>query len=858
MWPRKAEYQQAVQNPYGCFEDAELQTSNPELDASGLPRVLSGGTAAIFLLKCETRKVALRCFLTQTTDRQARFTAIRNDLLGLHLAPGSRTPNVIGFDYLQKGIRVKGNWYPILKMDWVEGCSLTDYIRDHGQDSAKIRELADKWALLSAAWRRNHTAHGNLQAANILVSGGEFRLVDYDGVYSPSLGGRPSEELGSPDYQHPGRNLSHFGEYLDNFSDWVIYTSLYAISVDPRFLKFVDYDERLLLFRKSDYLSPAESEVLFRLKSHPREELKLLGANMERLLASHIQQVPPLEPGKLLPHSTAGGASMTDTGKNQALASSKPPTPVKNPPFASTISPKNQPSRVESLANSFGAGRGPVEAAPDAEGKNSRIEKPSAADSAVPSSMVAASHPAPSGNQSAPAEKNASFGVPVDQPSVGAAQRKQEQAISQTGLPPTGSSISPNSVSPSAESRPRKHKDVLDLDEADRRTDPKKPVSHPLIIDAPTAEPSESFTFGGGKLSSGTAGAGADAADSAVADNGGRTGGSRTRLRGMGAEQSPAQANKGNSFLFAMVLLFLAVGGGGGAFFVFLQSKPALVQNSSDNQNDPAGTTSTSATTDSATTATTSTTGTTGTDTGNGDSEATASSPGTSTPKMDSTLCEEGKKYVQRKQFQSAVSKFELALKENPESAEAYGGRGDAFMGLKRYADALDDYNKALALEPDNKDFYKGRGWAYLSLEQFLKAIADYKKAISLDPRDPVLYSDLGRCYGGLNQYQQAIDYFNQSIERKETANTYYLRGGTYYCLQKYNEALADYKKATVLDPKDADAWYGIGSCYYCFKRYADADQPYRKAIALYKAAGNEPWAKKAEAFLKEVSASKN
>lgn len=295
MWPKKTEYQQAVKNPAGAFDDPDLTLAQPEIDpATGLPHVQSGGQGAVFILKgFDQTKIAVRCFLIQTVDRQGRYAAIKRGLNVLKHEPLSPFPD---FDYLQKGICVHGVWYPVIKMPMAQGQLLSDFIRDNFRNSEKMRRLSQQWLAVSRLLRREQIAHGNLQPSNIFVDDDKITFVDLDGVFVPALQGRQSEELGAPDYQHPQRTHAHFGAYLDNFSDWVIYTSLVALSADARFSKFLDLDQKLLLFRRSDFVSIAESEVFFRMKNHTSPELKSLGASLEQFASLSPDKIPALSP----------------------------------------------------------------------------------------------------------------------------------------------------------------------------------------------------------------------------------------------------------------------------------------------------------------------------------------------------------------------------------------------------------------------------------------------------------------------------------------------------------------------------------------------------------------------------------
>ncbi len=130
-------------------------------------------------------------------------------------------------------LKVKGVWYPILKMEWINGESLSTYIEKNLTNPAAIQSLSQKFIELAKNLEQNSIAHGDLQHGNIIVVGEEIKLVDYDGMYVPGLDGMLSNEIGHPNYQHPIRSEKDFGPYLDRFSEWIIYLSLKAISLDP-------------------------------------------------------------------------------------------------------------------------------------------------------------------------------------------------------------------------------------------------------------------------------------------------------------------------------------------------------------------------------------------------------------------------------------------------------------------------------------------------------------------------------------------------------------------------------------------------------------------------------------------------
>lgn len=294
-WPVASDFQEAVQNPRDSFSDAELQSGVPELDPLGLPRPRAGGFAVVFKMQCGGRNWAIKCFTREFLDQQSRYAAVSNHLGNVRL------PYTVGFKFLSNGIRVRGKYYPVLKMEWVEGDNLKDYIERNLKSPARLRDLALRWNQMLAALQAAKVAHGDLQDRNVLVCDGDLRLIDYDGMYVPALAGQESHELGARNYQHPKRTNLDFGPHLDHFASWVVSLSLLALAADRSLWTRFNAGDDCLLLRRKDFEDPDSSPVLGALESLPDESVKIA----TRLFKS-IVFLPPA-------HVPAFGGSMADT-----------------------------------------------------------------------------------------------------------------------------------------------------------------------------------------------------------------------------------------------------------------------------------------------------------------------------------------------------------------------------------------------------------------------------------------------------------------------------------------------------------------------------------------------------------------
>ena len=277
-----------MQNPRTTLSDSELQKGHAEEDLLGLPRPISGGFASVYKVKCPNQTWAVRCFLKQYLDQQQRYDAISKQLLV------SKFTFATHFHFLKTGIRVQGNWYPIMKMEWVQGESLIRFVEGNLGSPEKLLALGNDIVEIARVLNRAGVAHGDLQHGNILVANGKPKLIDYDGMFVPALKGMGSHESGHPNYQLP-RADSDFGPNLDNFSVWVIYLSLKALSVRPSLWKQFQGGDDCLLFRRKDFEAPAQSLLLKELKGIP--ELQALANNFQSLRSRSPLDIPLIDPG---------------------------------------------------------------------------------------------------------------------------------------------------------------------------------------------------------------------------------------------------------------------------------------------------------------------------------------------------------------------------------------------------------------------------------------------------------------------------------------------------------------------------------------------------------------------------------
>ena len=342
-WPQAQEYNEAIQNPRTCFHDADLKQGTVKNNAMGIPVAISGGFASVYQLTTPSGKWAIRCFIREVEDSQRRYTDISKTLNSLRLS------YTAPFEFQQAGIRVGSRSYPIVKMQWMTGELLSDYVAKNIFNQPLMAQLADKWAKLMTDLRNNKIAHGDLQHGNVVIVNDEIKLIDYDGMFVPSFQGMRSNEVGHPNFQHPRRKETDFGLYTDNFSAWVIYASLRILATSPELYNLsrgLGRDE-CLIFNREDYANPSVSPVFSELRLHQDDTVVRLAQQITAFLAQAPKDVPHLDTSAfpapvITPVGTTGSEWWRDHIK-ETPAAEAPPPPL--PPLSVEIGPQSKAQR---------------------------------------------------------------------------------------------------------------------------------------------------------------------------------------------------------------------------------------------------------------------------------------------------------------------------------------------------------------------------------------------------------------------------------------------------------------------------------------------------------------------------------
>jgi serine/threonine protein kinase len=294
-YPTAFDYKTAILNPGRFIFHPILRHARPVMH-NREPILYSGGFARVYAFVSGNRKYAFRCWISDAGNVEKAYHRLSGHLKSLN------SPHFIPFEFLKEAILVNGNKYPAIVMDWIEDCSLTEFIEKNINNPTVLEIAAESFLQMTDYLHSVHIAHGDLQADNIRIrnSGRSVAmiLIDYDTMFIPALRGTPSVNAGLPGYQHPKRHLSkEITEVDDYFAELVIYLTLLALAQSPTartyFLQKVR--DKDLLFSGSDFAEPFKSSVFRELVAGNNDKLSELASVLLRAArAPSIKNLDPL------------------------------------------------------------------------------------------------------------------------------------------------------------------------------------------------------------------------------------------------------------------------------------------------------------------------------------------------------------------------------------------------------------------------------------------------------------------------------------------------------------------------------------------------------------------------------------
>ncbi|HEY0429820.1 MAG TPA: tetratricopeptide repeat protein [Pyrinomonadaceae bacterium] len=193
-------------------------------------------------------------------------------------------------------------------------------------------------------------------------------------------------------------------------------------------------------------------------------------------------------------------------------------------------------------------------------------------------------------------------------------------------------------------------------------------------------------------------------------------------------------------------------------------------------------------------------------------------------------------------QYDEALEELNAALSQgyNP-PLDIYKLRWNLYYQKKDYDSALSDLQQAIKLDPSNGAYNRSLGDIYFGKEQWREALAAYKTAAQLNQADADVYYFMAFSHYSLRETpEQEIDALD-ALKRntKYTGESYFLIGDALQKGGRMDEALQSYQKALDVKPDIYGVYVNLSDLYRSQNRFKDAIDTANKGLGLFPDDGN-------------------
>lgn len=230
-----------------------------------------------------------------------------------------------------------------------------------------------------------------------------------------------------------------------------------------------------------------------------------------------------------------------------------------------------------------------------------------------------------------------------------------------------------------------------------------------------------------------------------------------------------------------------------------------------------------------------------------------------------------GKEYLKNKTWDSAISNFQLAIKDSADFLDAYIGLGKAYEGkmyyqqaesvytmtvkkfndasghvalgymylkLKEYTKSVNAFENAVKLDDENSAAYFGLGKVYKAQKEgkegILKALPCFEKACEFNPDDLAAAYEYGKLLLELEEYKKAQEFLEKVVDdHPNLVEPVTKLAEAYLESKEYKKAIDAYTKSLALDSTQINTYLGMARSYQGLNDYASAEKEYLKVAAL-------------------------
>jgi TolB-like protein/Tfp pilus assembly protein PilF len=199
------------------------------------------------------------------------------------------------------------------------------------------------------------------------------------------------------------------------------------------------------------------------------------------------------------------------------------------------------------------------------------------------------------------------------------------------------------------------------------------------------------------------------------------------------------------------------------------------------------------------------------------------------------------REYFSENYMDSVLILSDIALSIDNKLAEAYTIRGDYYANNGIINKAIDEYDKSIKLNPNSWEAYYGKGNMYQS-DNLVNSIDNYQKAASLN--HGLELQDLLRFisweYSSAGFIDKAKYYALESFKLDGDSASYLGDLGFFEIRQgSYEKALGFLQRGYMIDSTNEDIVHNLGQCNMFLNQFKESLKYFKKDVEMFKALGD-------------------
>lgn len=198
------------------------------------------------------------------------------------------------------GIKTVKGIYPVAIMEWNDDMSLKEYLFIHLHEAFLLKKLSDSFVAMVSYFHSLHISHGDMNMDNVRVNeDGSLSLIDYDTFYVPTMENEKDDVKGKSEYQHHSRNNNiYLSEYIDYYSEYIIFLTIKSLSKHPDLWSMLDLGSKdSHIFNKNELYHIKDSRVYSLMKERKDDEILSILLYMDDMWQNKnsLSSITPIE-----------------------------------------------------------------------------------------------------------------------------------------------------------------------------------------------------------------------------------------------------------------------------------------------------------------------------------------------------------------------------------------------------------------------------------------------------------------------------------------------------------------------------------------------------------------------------------